>query len=50
MTATESAIRDTDMARQISELIKAQLLEKTGLMSVQSSNMQASNVLKLLGG
>ncbi len=50
MTATESAIRDTDMAAQITQFIQAQLQQKAGIMGVQSANVNAQNVLKLLGG
>ncbi len=49
ITSTESGIADTDMASEITALIKNQLLEKTGLKSIQSMNLQAANVLKLLG-
>jgi flagellin len=50
VTATESGIRDTNMARQISEFIRTQILQRTGVMGVQSANANASNVLRLLGG
>jgi flagellin len=50
VTATESGIRDTDMAEEVTNYIREQLLEKTALMGVQSSNINAQNVMKLLGG
>ncbi len=49
ITATESGIRDADMANQITEMIKARLLEDVGIMGVQSAKMSAGSVLKLLG-
>ncbi len=49
VTRTESAIRDTDMAAMMSNYIATQLLEKSGLMQVQQSNVQAQSVLQLLG-
>lgn len=50
ITATESAIRDTDMAAASTEQVRQQLLMRVGLMGVQSANVQAESVLKLLGG
>ncbi|MCL1999902.1 MAG: flagellin, partial [Planctomycetes bacterium] len=49
-TATESSIRDTDMAMAITLYIKNKLLEDAGLRGVQNANMNANNVAKLLGG
>ena len=49
-TATESNIRDTDMADAITQFIKNKLLENTSLKGVQNANMNANNVAKLLGG
>ncbi len=48
--ATESAIRDADMAAQVTQLVRSQILEKAALMGVQSANTNAQNVLQLLGG
>ena len=48
--ATESGIRDADMAEMMTMFIKNQLLEKAGMKGVQSANMNANNVLQLLGG
>ena len=49
-TATESSIRDTDMAEAMTLFIKNKLLENAGLKGVQNSNMNANNVARLLGG
>lgn len=50
ITGTESYIRDADMAAEVSNLVKFQLLTKTGLMAIQSANTSARNVIGLLGG
>ncbi|MBN2711027.1 MAG: hypothetical protein JXR97_01135, partial [Planctomycetes bacterium] len=50
VTATESSIRDTDVASEVTNLVKQQLLEKLGVFGVQSSNMNRDNIMKLLGG
>ncbi|MCC8110019.1 MAG: hypothetical protein LIQ30_13455 [Planctomycetes bacterium] len=47
---TESAIRDADFAELVTQLTAAQLLENSGLKQIQSANMNAQNVLALLGG
>jgi flagellin len=49
-TATESSIRDTDMAEAITMFIKNKLLENAGLKGVQNANITAQNVTRLLGG
>ena len=49
-TATESYIRDADMADMMTNFIKNQLLEQAALKGVQSSNMNAQNVMQLLMG
>lgn len=49
VTATESSIRDTDFAKEMSNFVRTQILQQVGLMNVQSSNMNAQSVLKLLG-
>ena len=48
--ATESGIRDADMAEMMTSLVKNQLLENASLRGLQGMQMQASNVLQLLGG
>ncbi|MDR0361471.1 MAG: hypothetical protein LBJ46_02110 [Planctomycetota bacterium] len=49
VTATESRIRDTDMARTITQLLTARMLEDAGLRGIQSSNMTSQSVARLLG-
>lgn len=48
-TATESNIRDTDYAEQMTSFIRAKLLSDVGVTNVQAANVNASSVLKLLG-
>lgn len=50
LIATESAIRDADMAKTVTELVQAQIQEQVGTAVLQMSNANAENVLKLLGG
>ena len=49
-TATESSIRDTDMAAAMTQFIKNKLLENASLKGVQNANMNYNNVSRLLGG
>ncbi|MHC4870879.1 MAG: flagellin N-terminal helical domain-containing protein [Planctomycetota bacterium] len=49
VTATESDIRDTNFAQEMSNFIRTQLLQRVGLMNVQSANVNSQNVLKILG-
>ncbi len=49
VTATESGIRDANMAREITELFRAQLLQEVGIFNIQSANVNAQNALRLLG-
>lgn len=49
-TRTESSIRDADMAKMITELTSANLQRDAGLRVFQMQNMNAHNVLQLLGG
>lgn len=49
VTATESAIRDTDFATEMTRFIREQILTKVGMMSIQSANLNAENTLRLLG-
>lgn len=49
VTATESGIRDTNMAQEMTNFVRAQLLEQVGAMNVQSANVNAGSVLRLLG-
>ena len=48
-TATESSIRDADMAEAMTQFITSKLLEQAALRKIQSGNMNANNVAKLLG-
>lgn len=48
--ATESTIRDTNMAEEMTNLVKYQILQKAGLLGIQSANVNRQNVLQLLGG
>ncbi|MCX7934475.1 MAG: flagellin [Planctomycetota bacterium] len=47
--ATESAIRDADMAEEVANFVREQILAKSGLMAVQSANSNRQHILKLLG-
>ncbi|MDR1613103.1 MAG: hypothetical protein LBT97_10045 [Planctomycetota bacterium] len=49
VTATESRIRDADMARTITELVTAQLLEQANLFGIQNSKVSAQSVSRLIG-
>lgn len=49
ITATESYIRDTDVAKSMTEQTKAMILGKTGIFSIQSANKNASFYTQLLG-
>jgi flagellin len=49
LTAAESRIRDTDMAREIIEFTKSEILTQTGTAMLVQANMQSKTVLKLLG-
>lgn len=48
--ATESYIRDADMAEMMTSFVQNQLLENSGLRGLQTANINAQNVLQLLGG
>ena len=50
LTASESVIRDTDFAKETSELTRAQILVQAGNSIVAIANAQSQNVLSLLGG
>ena len=50
LTASESIIRDTDFAKETSELTRAQILVQAGNSIVAIANAQSQNVLALLGG
>lgn len=48
--ASRSRIADTDAAKQISELIKSQILEKSSIAVAGQANQSKQMVLSLLGG
>lgn len=50
VASTESGIRDANMAEEMTNFIRGQILSRVGAMNVQSANMSAKNVLSLLGG
>ena len=47
--ASEGSISDADIARQVTELARAQLLSQVGANLLAQSNIQQQNVLTLLG-
>ncbi|MFG6667734.1 flagellin [Halomonas sp. HNIBRBA4712] len=50
LSAAQSRIQDTDYAREISNLIRAQLLQQVGIAILAQANQQPSLVLRLLEG
>jgi len=49
LTAAESRIRDTDMAQEITNFTKSEILTKVGTAMLVQANVQSKTVLKLLG-
>lgn len=49
LTAAESRIRDADIARQMIEFTKYEVLTQTGTAMLVQANVQSKTVLKLLG-
>ncbi len=49
LTASESAIRDTDFAEETSNLTRAQILQQAGTSTLAIANSSAQSVLSLLG-
>jgi flagellin len=49
VTATESGIRDADMARQMTNFVRNQILQRSSIYSMQAANVNAHQVLGLLG-
>ena len=47
--ASESRIRDANMAREAAGLVKSKLLIESGLAAMAYANVSAKSVLKLLG-
>lgn len=50
LTASESAIRDADMASEISQYTRLQVLQQSGLSVLAQANQAPQNVLQLLRG
>jgi flagellin len=48
LSASESKIRDTDLAEKMVEYVKDQILEQTSLAFIAQANNQSQNVLTLL--
>lgn len=48
LTAAESRIRDTDMAKEMIEFTRSDILTKTGVAMLVQANLQSKTVLKLL--
>jgi len=49
LQASESRIRDVDMAKEMSELVKNQILSQAGTSMLAQANMKSQSVLKLIG-
>lgn len=49
LQAAESRIRDADMAAEMAELTKAQILQQAGTAMLAQANMKSQSVLSLLG-
>lgn len=50
LTASQAVIRDTDFAKETSELTRSQILVQAGNSILAIANAQSQNVLQLLGG
>lgn len=50
LSAATSRIRDTDMAEEVSEMTKNQILMQSGISILTQSNSSVKSVLSLLGG
>ena len=48
LTASESRIRDTDMAQQMVEFTKNQILTQSGTAMLAQANLTSQNVLSIL--
>lgn len=48
LTATESSIRDADMAQEITEYTRVQILQQSGMSVLAQANQQPQNILQLL--
>ncbi|WP_432544590.1 flagellin N-terminal helical domain-containing protein [Kineococcus sp. SYSU DK002] len=50
ITASESAIRDTDMAKEMTKFSKSQILSQAGTSMLAQANSSSQNILSLLRG
>lgn len=50
LQAAESLIRDLDMAQQVSEMVKDQILHQAGIAMLSQANTKGQGILRLLGG
>lgn len=48
LTAAESRIRDVDMAREMTELVRHNILVQAGMAMLAQANLQSQRILKLL--
>ncbi len=50
LTSSESTIRDADMAEEMTQYTKSQILQQAGLSVLAQANQQPQNILQLLKG
>jgi flagellin len=50
LTASESRIRDVDMASEMAEMTKLQVLQQAGMSMLSQANQSPQSVLSLLRG
>ena len=49
LAASESRIRDTDMAKEMTQFTRSQILQQAGVSMLAQANQSSQSVLKLLG-
>ena len=49
LAASESRIRDTDMAKEMTAFTRSQILQQAGVSMLAQANQSSQSVLKLLG-
>jgi flagellin len=49
LTASESRIRDADMAAEMSKFVKSQILSQAGVSMLAQANQVPQTVMRLLG-
>jgi flagellin len=49
LSASKSAITDTDMAQEMTNFTKSQILQQAGTSMLSQANQSAQGVMKLLG-